>query len=204
MKRFFITGIGTNVGKTVVAAILTEALEADYWKPIQAGDLDNSDSIEIKRLISNKKTKIYPETYRLSNPLSPHAAAKYDSVEIDINKITIPITDNHLIIEGAGGLMVPLNEEKLMIDLIQQLKVEVILVSKHYLGSINHTLLSIEILKSRNIPIRGIIFNGNKNQDTEQIILKYSSIQFLGRINHHNQIDKKEILNYKNTFVFED
>ena len=204
MKRFFITGIGTNVGKTVVAAILTEALEADYWKPIQAGDLDNSDSIEIKRLISNKKTKIYPETYRLSNPLSPHAAAKYDSVEIDINKITIPITDNHLIIEGAGGLMVPLNEEKLMIDLIQQLKVEVILVSKHYLGSINHTLLSIEILKSRNIPIRGIIFNGNKNQDTEQIILKYSSIQFLGRINHHNQIYKKEILNYKNTFVFED
>ena len=204
MKRFFITGIGTNVGKTVVAAILTEALEADYWKPIQAGDLDNSDSIEIKRLISNKKTKIYPETYRLSNPLSPHAAAKYDSVEIDINKITIPITDNHLIIEGAGGLMVPLNEEKLMIDLIQQIKIEVILVSKHYLGSINHTLLSIEILKSRNIPIRGIIFNGNKNQDTEQIILKYSSIQFLGRINHHNQIDKKEILNYKNTFVFED
>ncbi|MCC7331614.1 MAG: dethiobiotin synthase [Flavobacteriales bacterium] len=204
MKRFFVTGIGTNVGKTVVAAILTEALEADYWKPIQAGDLDNSDSIEIKRLISNKKTKIYPETYRLSNPLSPHAAAKYDSIEIDINKITIPITDNHLIIEGAGGLMVPLNEEKLMIDLIQQLKVEVILVSKHYLGSINHTLLSIEILKSRNIPIRGIIFNGNENQDTEQIILKYSSIQFLGRINPHTQIDRKEILNYKNTFVFED
>ena len=202
MKRYFITGIGTNIGKTIVSAILTEALEADYWKPIQAGDLEYSDSLKVKNLISNTKTKIHIEAYRLNQPMSPHAAAKLDNVIIDLNKITLPKTTNHLIIEGAGGLMVPLNENKLVIDLIKKLDAEVILVSQNYLGSINHTLLSLESLKVRNLKVKGIIFNGKENTETEQFILNYSGAKYLGRIDEHQQINQEVVLSYKNKFNF--
>lgn len=200
MKKLFITGIGTNIGKTVVSAILTEALEADYWKPIQSGDLETSDSLKVKNLVSNPKTRIHPEAYRLNQPMSPHAAAKLDNVIIDLEKIELPKTTNNLIIEGAGGLMVPLNDNELIIDLIKKLDAEVILVSQNYLGSINHTLLSIESLKKRNINLLGIVFNGEENTETEQFILKYSGIECLGRIKHHQKITKEVILEYKTNF----
>jgi len=190
MKRtYFITGIGTDVGKTVASAIVTQALEADYWKPIQAGELDSSDRLRVQSLIDNCNSKSYPETYCLNHPISPHAAAERDGIEIDINSFEMPKTENHLVIEGAGGLLVPINKKNTILDLIAKLKCEVILVSRHYLGSINHTLMSIEILKQRKIPIKGILFNGNENKDTEFIIKEMTGIQALGRI------DELEVLN---------
>src|SRR5579862_4812258 len=125
-KCFFVTGIGTEIGKTVVAATLVEKLQADYWKPVQSGDLDNSDSLKVKNLISNEKTRIFPETYRLTQPFSPHKSAAIDGITIEAEKFILPETENTLIIEGAGGLMVPLNSNYLMIDLIKQLNAEVI------------------------------------------------------------------------------
>ena len=202
MSNYFITGIGTNIGKTLVSAILTEGMEADYWKPIQAGDLENSDSLKVKNLITNTKSKIHPETYRLNNAMSPHAAAKLDNITIDLDKIYLPKTKNNLIIEGAGGLMVPLNEHELVIDLIKRLNVEVILVSQNYLGSINHSLLSLETLKVRKLKIKGIIFNGKPNLETENYILNYSGVKCIGRIDEHKTINKELVLSYKNTFNF--
>ena len=198
--RIFVTGIGTEVGKTVISAILTEALQADYWKPIQAGDLDHSDTHKVEGLISNSKSNFHEETFRLNHPMSPHAAAERDEVEIRLSDFHIPSTDSHLIIEGAGGLMVPINKQDCIIDLIEQIEAEVILVSRHYLGSINHTLLSIEALLKRNIPIKGIIFNGSENKDTESIILSMSGFRLLGRIEEEKSIDKTVILKYAQQF----
>lgn len=176
MKGIFVTGIGTDVGKTVISAMLAEALEADYWKPIQAGDLDHSDSMKIENWIHNSKTRIHPEAYRLHTPMSPHAAAEIDGIQIELNNIQLPITNNFLIAEGAGGLLVPINDTDCVIDLIQYLQLPVVLVSRHYLGSINHTLLSIEALQRRNIPIAGLIFNGEPNITTEKIIQQKAEI----------------------------
>ena len=201
MRKIFVTGIGTDVGKTVVSAILTEALEADYWKPIQAGDLDNSDSIKVKNLISNNTTKIHLEGVKLNSPMSPHAAAKIDQVNIQLTDFNIPTTNNHIIIEGAGGLMVPLNDKDLIIDLIKHLGLEVVLVSQNYLGSINHTILSIDALKNRGIKVTGIIFNGATNEETERYILNYSNLKCLGRIQQHQEINKEIVLSYKKQFT---
>lgn len=197
MRRIFVTGIGTDIGKTVAAAILTEALQADYWKPIQAGDLENTDTMKVESLISNKKTSIHPEKYRLTQAVSPHAAADFDKVKININTFEFPKTDNTLIIEGAGGVMVPLNDEHLMIDLIEKTNAEVILVAKNYLGSINHTLLTIHALRNKGISITGIIFNGEKTKTTEEYILKHSNIKHLFSIAEEKVIDKNTILKYK-------
>ena len=191
----FVTGIGTGIGKTVVSAVLVEKLKADYWKPIQSGDLDNSDSLSIKNLISNTVTKIHPESYRLTQPFSPHKSAAIDGISIDPNAIHLPQTNNVLIIEGAGGLMVPLNSNFLMIDLIKKLDAEVILVSQNYLGSINHTLLSVYALKNYDIQVRGIIFNGPKDNYSEEFILKNSGIKLLGHLPEYDRIDKKTIIN---------
>lgn len=193
MAKYFITGIGTGIGKTLISAVLTEKLKADYWKPIQSGDLDTSDSITLGSLISNNQTVIHPESYRLTQPLSPHLSARLDGIEIDLNKINMPLTDNNLIIEGAGGLMVPLNEDELIIDLIKKLNVEVILVSKNYLGSINHTLLSVNLLKQYKIPIKGIIFNGDENVETERYIQQYTKIKKLGSVPSLKNIDKEKV-----------
>ena len=159
--KLFITGISTDVGKTITSAIVVEALQADYWKPIQAGDLDNSDSRKVKDLISNSETQIFENSYQLNTPASPHYAAQIDNVEIKLDKIIEPKTENNLVIEGAGGLFVPLNNNDCVIDLIKP-DYEVIVVSRHYLGSINHTLLTIEALKSRNITKDGINVNEMK------------------------------------------
>ena len=177
--KLFITGISTNVGKTIASAIITEALEADYWKPIQAGDLDNSDSHFIKSKIKNQKSIIFPNAYQFNTPASPHFAAELDGITIDLKNIIEPKTTNHLVIEGAGGVFVPLNNTDLVIDLIQP-DYKVIVVSRHYLGSINHTLLTIEALKSRNLKVAGLIFNGNENTATETIILNKNGLKCIG------------------------
>lgn len=195
MNKYFVTGIGTGIGKTFISAILTEKLQADYWKPIQSGDLDQSDSLTVKALITNNKSIIHLESYKLNTPVSPHLSAKLDGIEIDLDKINFPKTDNHLIIEGAGGLMVPLNEKKLIIDLIKKLNVEVILISENYLGSINHTLLSIELLKQRGINIKGIIFNGDENLESQRYIEQYTKIKNLGIIPRLSVINRDDILN---------
>lgn len=201
-QKYFITGIGTNVGKTIASAIVTEALQAHYWKPVQAGDLHQTDTHTVKALISNTKTVFYPETYRLNTPASPHAAAKIDGIEIKLSHFKLPPSPNNLVIEGAGGLMVPLNNTNLVIDLIAQLNVEVILVSQNYLGSINHTLLSIELLKSRNIPVKGIIFNGEPVPETENFILNHSGLPCILRIGLEKEITKKTVLKYAKQILY--
>ncbi len=197
--KLFITGIGTDVGKTITSAIITQALEADYWKPIQAGDLDNSDSHKIQRYISNDKTIIHPNSYQLNTPASPHVAAAIDGITIDLNQIQEPITTNNLVIEGAGGVFVPLNNQDCIIDLIQK-DYKVILVSRHYLGSINHTLLTFESLKNRNIPLAGIIFSGEENKASEEIILAKTKAKFIGKIDEEPYFDQNVIQYYADLF----
>lgn len=197
--KLFITGIGTDVGKTVAAAIVTEALEADYWKPVQAGDLDNSDTHKIKRYISNSKTVYHPNSYALNTPASPHLAAALDGVTITLNAVKEPKTKNNLVIEGAGGLLVPLNDTNTIADLIKPYY-KVIIVTRHYLGSINHTLLTFEALQNRGIQPAGIIFNGNENKPTENIILKKTNAPVIGRIADEPYFDKNVIAEYADAF----
>ena len=198
--RLFVTGIGTEVGKTIVSAILVEALEADYWKPVQAGDLDNSDTMKVEALVCNSKSIFHPETHTLGHPMSPHAAAERDDVEIELADFKIPETSNHLVIEGAGGLMVPLNRKDCVIDLIAQVGADVVLVSRNYLGSINHTLLSIEALQNRGVAIKGIIFNDVEYKDTESVILEMSGLKLLGRVDLEEGIDTSVISRYAKHF----
>ena len=197
--KLFITGISTDVGKTIASAIITEALEADYWKPIQAGDLDNSDSHFIKSKITNQKSIIFPNAYQFNTPASPHLAAELEGITIDLKNIIEPKTTNHLVIEGVGGVFVPLNNTDLVIDLIQP-NYKVIVVSRHYLGSINHTLLTIEALKSRNLKVAGIIFNGNENTATETIILNKTGLKCIGRIENEPYFDQNVISEYADLF----
>ena len=199
MNTYFITGISTDVGKTVVSAVITEALEADYWKPIQAGELDNCDTKKVERLVSNTKSKFHPNTYALKTPMSPHAAADIDEIKIDIKKIKTPKTDNHLVIEGAGGLLVPLNDTHTVFDLIKP-KYKVIVVSRHYLGSINHTLLTINTLKKKGFDV-SIIFSGNEHKSTEDIIKNMTQIPVIGRIDEEPYFDKNVVKEYAEKFL---
>lgn len=197
--KVFIIGIGTDVGKTIVSAIITEALEADYWKPVQAGDLENSDTHKIKRYISNSKTHFFENAYALNTPASPHLAAELDGITIDLKTIKEPKTANHLVIEGAGGVFVPLNGDDCIVDLIQP-DYKVVVVSRHYLGSINHTLLTIEALKSRKLNIAGIVFNGEENVASESIILKKTGLKIIGRIDNEPYFDQNVIRYYADKF----
>lgn len=197
--KIFVTGISTDVGKTIASSIIVESLEADYWKPIQAGDLDNSDSHKIKSKISNRKSQIFENAYKLNTPASPHLAAEIDGIKIDLNKIEEPKTDNHLVIEGAGGIFVPLNESETIIDLIQP-DYKIIVVSRHYLGSINHTLLTIEAIQNRGFKVAGIIFSGSENKSTESIILNKTGIKYIGRIDEEPYFDQNVIKEYAELF----
>lgn len=197
MKKLFVTGIGTDIGKTVISAILTEVLEADYWKPIQAGSTHYTDSMTVQALISNPYSKIHPEAYLLQTPSSPHYAAELENITIDLKSIKLPITSNkYMIIEGAGGVMVPLNKNELIIDLIKQLNSEVVIVVKNYLGSINHTLMTVAVLQQQNIPIAGIIFNGEAVPHAEDYILKYSGLKCLAKVMHEPQLSKEIVQQY--------
>ncbi|WP_066435977.1 dethiobiotin synthase [Chryseobacterium sp. CCH4-E10] len=192
-KTIFITGIGTEVGKTVCSAILTKYFNAEYWKPVQSGDLDFSDSMKIQSW-AGKNTVCHAETYRLKLAASPHHSAKEEGITINLNNFKLPETSAHLIVEGAGGLMVPVNDEDFIIDLIQKLNIPAALVVKNYLGCINHTLLSIKALEQRKISLKYIILNGNFPTDTENIILKNIQPQTaIVRIPHLEKIIKENI-----------
>jgi dethiobiotin synthetase len=193
-RNIFVTGIDTGIGKTIISAILTEKLKADYWKPVQSGDLDNSDTLAVKKLISNSITHFHPEAYRLTQPFSPHKSADLDGIVIDPQKIIAPKTENNLIIEGAGGLMVPLNDNFLMIELIKKLGAEAVLVSRNYLGSINHTLLSAYTLKQYGIPVIGLIFNGPRDNYSEDYILQYTGLKLLGHVPDYSEMNKNSII----------
>ncbi len=192
--NYFVTAIGTDSGKTVISAILVEMLKADYWKPVQAGRPRDTDAV--KALISNTETIFHPETYLLNTPASPHAAAKIDKVEIDLNEFHVLETGDDLIIEGAGGVLVPLNDEDVVLDLVPRLHSEIILVSNLYLGSINHTLLTAEVIKSRGYKVKGIIFNGPSNPESEDIILKKTGYKLLLKVDQEEEMTKETILKY--------
>lgn len=181
VRKIFVTGIGTNVGKTVFSAVLAEALQADYWKPVQAGTHAQTDSMYVQSMLSNKKSQVWTEAFVLKEPMSPHAAAAREGIQLKAADMVLPRTTNqHLIIEGAGGVMVPLHNDFLIRDLISLFDAEVVLVSSNYLGSINHTLLSIEALKP--FKLKGIVFSGIPNEESESFILNYSRVPLLGRI----------------------
>ena len=198
MKKIFITGISTEVGKTIASAIVTEALQADYWKPIQAGELDNSDTKKVEQLVSNKVSEFHPNSYALQTPMSPHAAAEIDRVSIELNKIKEPKTKNHLVIEGAGGLLVPLNDSETILDIIKP-EYKILVVSRHYLGSINHTLLTVKLLQEKGLDV-SIIFSGNEHKTTEEIIQKMTNVPVIGRIEEEPYFDINVVREYADLF----
>lgn len=198
-NTYFITGISTEVGKTIVSAIITEALEADYWKPIQAGELDASDTRKVRQLVSNTKTKYHPTAFNLETPMSPHAAAEIDGVALSVSKIERPITTNNLVIEGAGGLLVPLNSTETVSDLIKPTD-RIVVVSRHYLGSINHTLLTLNSLEQKGLNVFGIIFSGKEHPTTERVIRQMTQVPILGRINEESYFDARVISYYAKMF----
>ncbi|WP_265426935.1 dethiobiotin synthase [Chryseobacterium sp. YIM B08800] len=169
--KLFVTGIGTEVGKTVCSSILTKYFNADYWKPIQSGDLHFSDSMKIKEWVG-ENVLIHPEKYRLQLAASPHQSALEEGVLINSDDFKLPETQNNLIVEGAGGLMVPISDEEFIIDLIEKLNLPVALVVRNYLGCINHTLLSLMALEQKNIKLEYLILNGDFPEDTERVICK--------------------------------
>ncbi len=188
-----IAGIHTGIGKTLTSAVLCEAFGYDYWKPVQAGDLDNSDSIFIKNNVSNPLCTIHPEAYRLQVAASPHFAADTEGVTIDRKKFVLPKTNNKLLVETAGGIMSPLAKGFLNIDLIKQLQLPVIVVSENYLGSINHTLMTIKLLQNAEIPIQGIVFNGDKVQSSVDFILEHTQLPLLFSIPKFNFVNNDVI-----------
>ncbi len=194
MKRYFVTAIGTDSGKTVVSAALCQALGADYWKPVQAGRPTDTDWV--RTMIDGD---CHPERYLLNTPASPHYAAGVDGVRISLDDFTVPETGRPLVIEGAGGMLVPLNEKDMVIDLAAHLEAEVILVCDLYLGSINHSLLSIDYLKRRGLSVKGIIFNGEPNASSEEIIERHCPWPVLGRIGKRGTLTKEVIGGISNT-----
>lgn len=192
MTNYFITGISTDVGKTIVAAIITQALDADYWKPIQSGSTQHTDRNEVQRLVSSNHTTFHNESYLLNTPMSPHQAASIDGITIALDQIRRPITDNRLVIEGAGGLLVPLNHQHTIIDLIQP-QDKVILVSSGYLGSINHTLMSVELLKLKGLNCAGIIYNQVSLPGTIEVIESMTQVPTIAHLSSIDRLDATTI-----------
>jgi dethiobiotin synthetase len=195
MQTIFVTGIGTDVGKTLVSAILAEALHADYWKPVQAGYDTGTDALSVKALLSNKKSNVHDEVYKFSLPASPHISAREEDAIISLDKIrnhhsSIQASlNNFLIVEGAGGINVPLNEHEFVFDLIKKLQAKVILVSRNYLGSINHSLLTAAFCKQTGIDVIGWIFNDHYMQYEDEIV-KWSGYKKIASLPFVHRIDK--------------
>ncbi len=177
--HFFISGIGTEVGKTVVSALMVRALAAAYWKPLQAGNLSWLDRQEVGRLVGTSPFTSFRERFVFPDPLSPHLAARRQGLEVRVEDFFLPAVQGNLVIEGAGGVLVPLNARETMLDLIAHLACPVVLVSKCYLGSINHTLLTWEVLRARAIPIAGLVFNGERTPGLEELILEKTQLPLL-------------------------
>jgi len=196
MHKIMVAGIDTDVGKTIVSAILTTLLKGDYWKPIQCGDEENSDTATMKKWIDTAKHSIHPPAYSLRAPLSPHHAARLEDTLIRLDSIALPQTTRPLIIEGVGGILVPLTSEISSLDLFKSWDCQWVVVSRHYLGSINHTLLTLEILKKLRLSILGIIFNGEPNPDSESAILEISQTPVLGRLLPETNLNPQTIQRY--------
>ena len=191
MRPIIVTGTDTGIGKTVFAAGLASALGASYWKPIQSGlDGDESDSEAARRL---GVTHVLPEAHRLTEPLSPHRAAELDGIKIDPARLNLPEADGQLVIEGAGGLLVPVTRSRLFADLFAQWQAPAILVARTALGTINHSLLSVEAMRSRNIPILGIAFVGDANEDNEATICAMADVKRLGRLPRLDPLDAESL-----------
>lgn len=200
-NNYFITGTSTDVGKTIASAIITEALQADYYKPVQAGELEFCDTKKVEALVSNNRSMFHKNSIALETPMSPHAAAEIDGLEITLDNIVRPETKNNLVIEGAGGLLVPLNNKNTILDLILPSD-KVIVVSRHYLGSINHSLLTIKVLQEKGFNV-SVIFSGNEHPTTEAIIKKMTNVTVIGRINEEDHFDKSVIKKYADSFKVE-
>ncbi|HWY09818.1 MAG TPA: dethiobiotin synthase [Bacteroidia bacterium] len=191
MNRFFISGIGTNVGKTLVSAILCEALQADYWKPIQCGVAEGRDKDIVKKLLSNSKSICHDETFLLKEPASPHIAAKKENIKITMDELKMPQTLNKLCIEGAGGPLVPINDNYFVIDMAKQNGLAVVLVVSSYLGCINHSLLAIDYLLNNNFKLHGLVLNGDFDEGVKNAITNYKRVPVLAEIPQTDKPDKK-------------
>jgi dethiobiotin synthetase len=179
LRSLYVTGTDTGIGKTVVAAALAQALGARYWKPVQAG-LDEGTDRDTVAALSGQE--VLPEAYRLLTPCSPHQAAAIDGVMIDAARLGLPGGDGPLVVEGAGGVLVPLREDLLYADLFARWNLPVVLVARTALGTINHSLLSLEALRARGVPIAGIAFVGDENAETERVICAIGQVRRLGRL----------------------
>lgn len=194
--RYFVTGINTGSGKTIVSAILCHALQADYWKPIQTGT-EERDLETVKSLVNNDHCLFFEEAFRFNEPASPHQAAHMEGITIDLDLIQLPDNDgNDIVIEGAGGVLVPLNKDDCIIDLAKRFAAEIILVSNFYLGSVNHTLLTVNELQRRGLKIKGIVFNGPLNSYSREIILQKSGLTELLYIEPEEDISQEIITKY--------
>lgn len=183
-EAFCVTGTDTGIGKTVVSAMLTKGLKATYWKPVQSGLQEETDTAAVKRMTGLPDAHFREEAYRLTEPLSPHASAAIDGITIDMDAFSMPMYDtNYLVMEGAGGVLVPLNDEYLIIDLIKQLELPALIVARSELGTLNHTLLTIEALRRRQIPVLGVIMNGPQNESNRKAIEHYGETTVLAGIN---------------------
>lgn len=197
MKNYFVTGTGTDVGKTVVAAWCMLHLDADYWKPINSGLEPRTDGETVKLITGFDQDRFLPEPYLLSQPLSAHEAAKRDGVHISLESLSLPQTSRSLIVEGAGGVLVPLNEKDMIIDLMAQFSLPVIVVCKSTLGTINHTLLTLEALRTRGIEIKGVIINGPKAPHNREAIEEYGQVPVIAEIDQLVDVTKEELLKIK-------
>lgn len=204
MNRIAIAGIHTDIGKTIASAVIAEAIGADYWKPVQAGK-DQRDTLLLRQLLTDGEKRAHDEAIVLSQPMSPHAAAEIDKVDIDFKKFEWPKTDKTLLVETAGGVLSPLSANSTMADFIAYYDMPVLLVSLNYLGSINHTLMSIEVLKARGIKLWGVIMNGVDNASSETFIKRYSQVPVYSRIPYINSMDnetlKRHAIRIKPTLV---
>ena len=182
MQGFFVTGTDTDVGKTVVAAWLVARLGASYWKPVQAGTDPETDSAIVRRLAGVAQDRILPEAYILPEPLAPHESARRAGLAIDMAKLVPPACDRPLVVEGAGGLMVPLNDHSYVIDLARELDLPLILVARSTLGTINHTLLSLEAIGRRGLPLAGVVMNGPETPHNRAAIERYGRVEIIAEI----------------------
>src|SRR5690606_38432440 len=198
-RTAFVSAIHTDSGKTLASAIICEAWGADYWKPVQAGSPCDADLV--RTLVTRSEVKIHPSTYLLETPESPHAAAQKQGIKIKMELFRLPVTDKPLVIEGAGGCLVPLNDNDLVIDIPARLQVPVILVPNFYLESINHTLLTVEACKKRNSEIAGSIFNRKSNPDSERVILQHAQIPCLLHIDQEPEIIREIVKKYAERFL---
>jgi dethiobiotin synthetase len=194
VNGFFVTGTDTDVGKTLVSAWLLTHLDAWYWKPVQAGTLPETDSATVRRLAEVAPERILPEAYVLPEPTAPHEAARRAGIEISMAKITPPVTDRLLVVEGAGGALVPLTDTAYVIDLATELHLPVILVARSTLGTINHTLLSLEAIRRRGVPLAGVVINGPETAHNRAAIERYGQVEVIAEIPWLDTVNRSTLL----------